>query len=149
MLEQLTEVRPGRRLYVKTLSGDPTGALAQRELVALLLHGALADSGQVCVALRQRADFLNACRMSADVSAWQYDEQVKALIEEGISTVTYDAFALGQSTTSRPCDRKERLRLCGPHEYLAEFLAMFDQFTQGKARLHSFELYLGCPPLPT
>ena len=67
---------------------------------------------------------------------------MKALIEEGISTVTYDAFALGQSTTSRPCDRKERLRLCGPHEYFADLLAVFDQFTQSKVRLTSFELYL-------
>ena len=67
MLGQLTEVRPGRRLYVKTLFGDPNGALAHCKLVALLVHGALADSGQVCVAHRQIADTLNASRMSADV----------------------------------------------------------------------------------
>ena len=67
-----------------------------------------------------------------DVCA-QYDEQVKALVEEGVSTVTYDAFGLGQSAVSRPCDAQERLRVCGPHEYYQDLLAVFDLFTQGKA----------------
>ena len=130
MLGQLVEVRPGRRLYVDQMFGNPGGALADCRLVALLVHGAIAHSGQVRTFAEEQV--FRATIHRHDVCA-QYDEQVKALVEEGVSTVTYDAFNLGQSAVSRPCDAQERLRVCGPHEYYQDLLAVFDLFTQGKA----------------
>ena len=47
MLGCLTEVRPGRRLYVEFLYGDPGGQLAESRQAALMVHGSMAHCSQV------------------------------------------------------------------------------------------------------
>ena len=55
VLGELVEVRPGRRVYVQTVFGDPRGELAHCGLVALLVIGAMCHHSQVRPGTREAA----------------------------------------------------------------------------------------------
>ena len=70
VLGKLVEVRPGRKLYVQTVYGDPRGELAHCSLVALLVHGAMCHHSQVLAHSSVRGDSMHVVAMETAGLYW-------------------------------------------------------------------------------